>query len=98
MGDIPALSGWVRWGKGHYHETWPEAFRFNLLEGDLKPITDSHPQHLAVPERREENGKRSVVVWLKGVVVGIHHQVPAARQGMFQGVYPCALSHFQECA
>ena len=27
------------WGKGCYNETWPEAFGFNLLEGDLKPIT-----------------------------------------------------------
>ena len=32
--------GWSRWGKGHYNETWPEAFGFNLLEGDLKPITE----------------------------------------------------------
>ena len=28
-----------RFGKGHYNETWSEAFGFNLLEGDLKPIT-----------------------------------------------------------
>ena len=32
-------AGWTRWGKGHYNEMWPEALGFNLLEGDLKPIT-----------------------------------------------------------
>lgn len=31
--------GWSMSGKGHYNETWPKAFGFNLLEGDLKPIT-----------------------------------------------------------
>ena len=31
--------GWSKWGKGHYNETKPEAFGFNLLEGDLRPIT-----------------------------------------------------------
>ena len=46
MGDIPSLAGWgclrlVKVGKGHYNETWPEAFGFNLLEGDLKPVTDT---------------------------------------------------------
>ena len=39
MGDIPSLPGWSRWGKGHYSETWPEAFGCNFLKGDLKPIT-----------------------------------------------------------
>ena len=44
MGDIPSLAGseqprLVKVGKGHYNETWPEVFGFNLLEGDLKPIT-----------------------------------------------------------
>ena len=29
----------VKAGKGHYNETWPEDFGFNLLSGDLKPIT-----------------------------------------------------------
>ena len=38
MGDNPSLLGSSRWGRGHYNETWPEAFGFNLLEGDLKPI------------------------------------------------------------
>ena len=38
MGDIPVLSGCSRWGKGHYSETWLEAFGFNLLEGNLNPI------------------------------------------------------------
>ena len=28
-----------RWGKRHNKETWPEAFRFNLLEGDSKAVT-----------------------------------------------------------
>ena len=31
--------GCSRWGKGHYNETRPEAFGYNLLEGDLNPIT-----------------------------------------------------------
>ena len=44
MGDIPSLAGseqprLVKVGKGHYNETWPEVFGFNLLEGDWKPIT-----------------------------------------------------------
>ena len=39
MGDIPSLPGYSRWGKGHHNETGPEAFGFNLLEGDLKPVT-----------------------------------------------------------
>ena len=44
MGNSPSLAGvsspgWSRWGKGHYNEMWPEAFGFNLLEGDLKPVT-----------------------------------------------------------
>ena len=34
--------GWSTWGKGHYNEIQPEAFRFNLLEGDLKTITECH--------------------------------------------------------
>ena len=40
MGNIPALPGCSKWGKGHYNEIWPEAFMFNLLEDDLKPITE----------------------------------------------------------
>ena len=45
MGDIPSLVGseqakLLKVGKRHYTETWPEAFGFNLLEGDFKPTTD----------------------------------------------------------
>ena len=44
MGNVPALQeseqAWLlKVGEGHYHETRPEAFEFNLLEVDLKPIT-----------------------------------------------------------
>ena len=35
-----SLPGWSVWGKGHYSETWPEALGFNLLEGNLKPVTN----------------------------------------------------------
>ena len=36
MGSISSLAGseLLRWGEGHYNETWPETF-----EGDLKYIT-----------------------------------------------------------
>ena len=40
MGDIPALPGSSRWGKDRYNEIWPEALGFNLLGGDLKPVTN----------------------------------------------------------
>ena len=44
MGHIPSLAGseqpqLVKMGEGTLQETWPEAFDFNLLEGDLKPVT-----------------------------------------------------------
>ena len=41
MGHVPSLawSEQARLLKGHYNDTWPEAFGFNLLEGDLKPVT-----------------------------------------------------------
>ena len=43
MGNIPSLAGpeqsrLVKVEEGLYNETQPEAFGFNLLEGDLKPI------------------------------------------------------------
>lgn len=37
MGNISALPGCSRWRKGMARG--PEVFRFNLLEGDLKPVT-----------------------------------------------------------
>ena len=57
MADVPSLPGCSRWGKGHYNETWPDAFGFNLLEGDLKPIT--HVVKHTFWQRLAANLKRS---------------------------------------
>lgn len=34
------LPRWLKVGAVAYNETWPEALGFNLLEGNLKPVTN----------------------------------------------------------
>ena len=45
MGEFPSLVGseqarLLKVGEGHYNETWPEVFGFNLFERDLKLVRE----------------------------------------------------------
>ena len=64
MRNGPSLLGCSRWGKGHYNETQPEAFGFNLLEGDLKPIT-----HL--PKQKVIREARCLLRGTNGIYIGV---------------------------
>ena len=61
MGDIPSLVGneqlrLVKVGEGALQCDMPEAFGFNLLEGNLKPITKSQYPFQNFPTNQTKQG------------------------------------------
>ena len=58
--ELPSL---LKVGKGHYNETWPEPFGFNLLGGDLKPVTVFF-QILEIRNENQEYKKKSISIYV----------------------------------
>ena len=61
MGEFPSLVGseqarLLKVGEGHYNETWPEVFGFNLFERDLKLVRE-----LPYPDKKTMENAHSTI-------------------------------------